>query len=85
MMTDNKELLDNLIEENCRVKELTYIELGMFLTTFGYKVDWISLAEAHVYLGGYKNDDRDNKIKSLLDKGGNFEVVKGILEFMETK
>lgn len=64
MKTRNKDILDTLIKGFPRVKKMTYIELGIFLEKiFPYQLDWVSLGEAHDYLGGYKNEKRDNKIK----------------------
>ena len=61
---NNKKILDELVKLDPSVKKMTYIELGIFLSEIFDNVDWVSLGEAHDYLGGYKNEKRDNQIKS---------------------
>ena len=60
---NNKEILDDLVRENPKVKELTYIELGILLNVMGFNIDWARLSDAHEYLGGYGNEEKDKAIK----------------------
>lgn len=79
-MTDNKGLLDDLIKKNARIKNLTYMQLGIFLNMIKVgEIDWISLSEAHDYLGGYINEEEDTVIKSLISKGDGRGVDEIIL------
>lgn len=67
-MTDNKELLDELKVKYPKVINMTYTELGIFLEDLGFHTDWVSLGEAHDYLGGYKNEKRDSKFRKDIDE-----------------
>jgi len=74
---ENKEILDDLIRKSKgAVKKLTYIELGIFLGDIGFDADWVSLGDAHDYLGGYENESEDSEIKTALDKGDILTVTK---------
>lgn len=82
---NNKEILDHLVSVNPIVKQLTYIELGIFLDILDYHTDFVSLVEAHEYLGSYKNEEIDSKIKQLLDEGRIREVDKMIVDKVQVK
>lgn len=66
-MTKNKKLLDDLKKKLPNIDKLTYIELGILLENLGFHTDWVSLEEAHDYLGKYENDDRDHLTKTVLN------------------
>jgi len=68
MKKNNKEILDELVIDTPKIKKMTYIELGIFLQALNLDIDWISLGEAHDYLGGYVNEGRDMKIKQEINE-----------------
>ena len=66
---ENKRILNKIKKDFPKISKMTYLELGIFLgKILGKTPDWVSLGEAHDYLGGYKNEDRDRKIKDEIVK-----------------
>jgi len=75
-MTDNKELLDELKKIYPKITKLTYIELGILLNRLGIgPLDFISLGNAHDYLGGYKNEKRDKELTDEISKGDKLNII----------
>ena len=69
---NNKQIIDRFVKigrkHKLNLKEMTYIELGIFLQSMDFKIDWVSLGDAHEYLGGYENEERDNKLKKEIEE-----------------
>ena len=64
---NNKAIIDRLHGILKNLHKLTYIELGILLGNLDFDTEWVSLGEAHDYLGGYENGERDKLTKLVLD------------------